>query len=124
MAKKNIQDTSKNETNTFVKGLNKDSDPTYVQEGMWTHARNASNNTFEGDVGSLSNESSNYLCITAGLTMPTSGQYAVANKSLPGLAAGGDFGYNLNDNFPGPATAGNYKFEMNFATGKFKTTRL
>ena len=62
------------------------------------------------------------------LVLPVAGdwsnKYSVANKSLPGLAAGGDFGYNLNDNFPGPATAGNYKLEMNFATGKFKTTRL
>lgn len=62
------------------------------------------------------------------LVLPVAGdwgnKYAVANKSLPGLAAGGDFGYNLSDNFPGPATAGNYKLEMNFATGKFKTTRL
>ena len=85
MAKNQQSNTVNLVTNTFIKGLNKDSDPTYVQEGMWTHARNASNNTFEGDVGSLSNESSNYLCITAGLTMPTSGLYAVANKYIIGL---------------------------------------
>lgn len=62
------------------------------------------------------------------LVLPAAGdwsnKYAVANKSLPGLSAGGDFGYNLGDNFPGPATAGNYKLELNFAAGKFKTTRL
>lgn len=62
------------------------------------------------------------------LVLPVAGswsnKYSVANKSLAGLAAGGDFGYNLNDNFPAPTPAGNYKIEMNFATGKFKTTKL
>jgi len=70
MAKKNIQDTSKNKTNTFVKGLNKDSDPTFIAEGMWTHARNAVNNTKEGGLGTLSNETSNTYCIEAGATLP------------------------------------------------------
>ena len=62
--------TSSSLSHTFVKGLNKDSDPTFVQNGMWTHAVNATNNTDEGNVGTLSNESSNYLCATAGATMP------------------------------------------------------
>ncbi len=70
MAKKNIQDSSERAINTFVKGLNKDADPTYVQEGMWTHARNAVNNTVEGNLGTLSNESSNFLCGVTGETMP------------------------------------------------------
>jgi len=70
MAKKNIQDTSQNKTNTFVKGLNKDSDPTFVAEGMWTHARNAVNNTLEGNIGTLSNETSNVYCVEAGATLP------------------------------------------------------
>jgi len=69
MAKKNIQDTSENKTNTFVKGLNKDSDPTFIAEGMWTHARNAVNNTIEGNVGTLSNETSNMFCGEAGATL-------------------------------------------------------
>ncbi len=67
MAKK--QDTAQNQTNTFIKGLNKDSDPSFVTEGMWTHARNAVNNTAEGDLGTLSNERSNALCAVAGQTM-------------------------------------------------------
>ncbi len=29
---------------------------------MWTHARNASNNTASGDLGTISNEESNILC--------------------------------------------------------------
>lgn len=41
----------------------------------------------------------------------------------PGLDAnGGDFGFNLNDNFPGPAASGWYKIIVDFQTGKFKLT--
>jgi hypothetical protein len=71
MAKKKSgsQDTNQISTNTFIKGLNKDSDPSFVTEGMWTHARNAVNNTAEGDLGTISNESANYLCATAGETI-------------------------------------------------------
>ena len=67
-----MQDTGKVVTDSFIKGLNKDSDPSYVSEGMWTHAVNASNNSIEGDVGSLTNEISNFLCAIAGSTMPAS----------------------------------------------------
>ena len=71
MAKdKGLQDTNKILTNSFTKGLNKDSDPSFVTEGMWTHAINVVNNTSEGDVGTLSNETSNILCATVGRTMP------------------------------------------------------
>ena len=37
---------------------------------MWTHAINATNSTIEGDLGTISNESSNYLCGTSGASMP------------------------------------------------------
>lgn len=70
---KQQQDLSQDKSNTFIKGLNKDSDPSFVQEGMWTHARNATNNTFEGDLGTLSNESSNKFCV---LTAPTVNGFA------------------------------------------------
>lgn len=73
MAKDNFQDTSKTNTNTFIKGLNKDSDPSFVAEGMWTHARNAVNNTLEGDLGALSNESSTIQCAIAGATLGPAG---------------------------------------------------
>ena len=43
--------TSNVQTHSFVKGLNKDSDFSYLQNGMWTHARNATNNTIEGNKG-------------------------------------------------------------------------
>lgn len=81
------------------------------------------------------------LALSAGhqyLFLPVNGswsnKYAVSNNTLPGLAAGGYFGYNYSDNFPGPTDAGNYKLEVNFAihdpaaptapTAKFKTTKL
>jgi hypothetical protein len=69
MAKSRSQDITQTSTNTFVKGLNKDSDPSFVSEGMWTHARNAVNNTAEGDLGTISNESANYLCATTAETI-------------------------------------------------------
>ncbi len=70
------------------------------------------------------------------LFLPVNGdwshKYAVANTGLPGLAAGGYFGYDFSSNFPGPSVAGNYKFEVNFAlsdptnpaTATFKATKL
>jgi hypothetical protein len=67
---KNIQSTATVISRGFTKGINKDADPSFVQEGMWTHARNAVNNTEEGNLGTLSNEDANFLCITAGATMP------------------------------------------------------
>ena len=60
-----LPNTSNVQTHSFVKGLNKDSDFTYLQNGMWTHARNATNNTIEGNQGTISNASSNQLCATS-----------------------------------------------------------
>ena len=60
------------------------------------------------------------------LLLPLNGdwgnKFAVANNSVAGLSAGGDFGFNLNDNFPGPATSGLYKIIVDFQTGKFTVT--
>jgi hypothetical protein len=67
---RDIQNTTQIINRSFTKGLNKDADSTFVQEGMWTHARNAVNNTDEGNLGTISNENANFLCITAGATMP------------------------------------------------------
>ena len=57
------------------------------------------------------------------LLLPVNGdwsnKYAVANNSLAGLSSGGAFGYNLNDNFPGPAASGTYTITTNFVTSKF-----
>ncbi len=63
MAKKNKQpSTNINQTRTVIKGLTRDTDPSFIQDGMWIYARNAVNNTREGDIGTLSNEESNALC--------------------------------------------------------------
>lgn len=64
------------------------------------------------------------------LILPENGnwdkKYAVADNTLPGLNAGGDFGYNVNNshnaNFPGPTADGLYKIILNFQTGKFTVT--
>jgi starch-binding outer membrane protein SusE/F len=57
------------------------------------------------------------------LMLPVNGdwshKFAVANNSVAGLSAGGDFGYDLSDNFPGPAASGTYKITANFVTKKF-----
>ena len=60
------------------------------------------------------------------LLLPVNGswdhKYSVANKGLAGLNAGGDFGYDLSDNFPGPAVSGLYKILVDFQRGKFTVT--
>ena len=60
------------------------------------------------------------------LVLPLNGnwdnKFSVASNSLPGLADGGNFGFNLADNFPGPATSGLYKLVMDFQAGKFTVT--
>ena len=74
MAKKrnqNIQNTTQSHVNTFMGGMNRDSDPSFIKKGEWTHARNAVNNTLEGNLGTLSNENSNYLCSESGRNLNT-----------------------------------------------------
>lgn len=64
------------------------------------------------------------------LILPVNGswdaKYAVADGSVPGLSAGGDFGFNVNNshnsNFPGPSAAGWYKIILDFQRGKFTVT--
>jgi hypothetical protein len=78
------------------------------------------------------NASSEYLFLP--VNGDWSHKYAVADNSIPGLSAGGFFGYDFSSNFPGPALAGNYKIEVNFAIKNpaaptaqvawFKTTKL
>jgi hypothetical protein len=82
MAKQGGQDQGSQVSRLFIKGLNKDSDPLFVQEGMWTHARNASNNTSEGDIGSISNEESNFLCARTAESLNTPHAYIVGAISL------------------------------------------
>ena len=49
-------------------------------------------------------------------------KYAVADNSIAGLSAGEDFGYDLSDNFPGPAATGMYKISVDFQHGTFIVT--
>jgi hypothetical protein len=46
----------------------------------------------------------------------------VADKTVAGLNAGGDFGYDLNDNIPGPAASGMYTIWVDFQHGVFTVT--
>ena len=60
------------------------------------------------------------------LLLPVNGdwghKFAVANNTVAGLSAGGDFGFDLSDNFPGPAATGWYKVVVDFQLGKFTVT--
>ena len=69
--KKSNPSTNLSTTKTFFGGLSKDTDPSFIKDGMWNHARNAVNNTEEGDIGTLSNEESNALCGIIGSDITT-----------------------------------------------------
>jgi hypothetical protein len=64
------------------------------------------------------------------LILPENGnwdlKYALADNTLPGLEAGGSFGFNVagshNGNFIGPKSAGLFKIVLDFQTGKFTIT--
>jgi len=64
MAKKQNknQSTSTTETNLTPKGMIKDVDASYMSKQNWSHARNAINNSVEGDTGVIGNEPANLLC--------------------------------------------------------------
>jgi hypothetical protein len=79
---KDFQQTSSGNTESFNRGMNKDSDPSYVQDGSWINARNAVNNTEEGEIGSLTNESSNFLCATTGIHLPGNFKYIIGQVHL------------------------------------------
>jgi len=57
------------------------------------------------------------------LLLPVNGdwshKFSVADKTVSGLSAGGNFGADLNDNFPGPAKTGFYKITVDFQHGTF-----
>lgn len=64
-----FQNTGSAETGTFTKGLVRDYDENFDPESSWPYARNAVNNSLEGDVGLLGNEPSNVLCAQATFTI-------------------------------------------------------
>jgi hypothetical protein len=55
--------------NSFTKGMVKDSNDTYIGEGVWSHARNLVNNSHDGQLGVIGNEPSNLLCVTLPYTL-------------------------------------------------------
>jgi hypothetical protein len=71
------------------------------------------------------------------LLLPSNGnwspKYAVADNSIAGLSAGGDFGIHVDGmpapdtyqaNFPGPAKTGMYRIFVDFQHGKFTVTPI
>jgi len=48
--------------NSFNKGMNKDVAPSFESQQSWWHARNAANNSEDGDLGLIGNEPSNLQC--------------------------------------------------------------
>ena len=62
------------------------------------------------------------------LMLPVNGdwshKFAVADKTLTGLNAGGAFGYDYSDNFPGPIATGTYKIKVDFQHGVFTVTKV
>ena len=59
--KYNLQGSSI-ETNSFAKGMSKDIYKGVVPKTMWGHARNAANNSVDGDIGIIGNEPANLEC--------------------------------------------------------------
>ena len=57
-----FSNTSLQITNNYLGGLIKDTYRSYLDPKFWTHARNAINNSTEGDVGVLGNEPANLEC--------------------------------------------------------------
>ena len=56
------QDTSSTETNLFMKGMVKDTFTPISGKESWEHARNAINNSIDGDTGVIGNEPANLHC--------------------------------------------------------------
>ncbi|MEP6683812.1 MAG: SusE domain-containing protein [Parafilimonas sp.] len=60
------------------------------------------------------------------LMLPVDGdwthKYSVADNTVAGLNMGGDFGYDLSSNFPGPSASGMYKISVDFQHGTFTVT--
>jgi hypothetical protein len=61
------------------------------------------------------------------LFLPLNGDWGhkfACKKTADQSPAGGDFGYDFSDNFPGPAASGNYKIVVDFQRGKYSVTKL
>jgi len=62
----NIQGSS---NNTFSKGMMKDFNESFVGDGSYIHARNAVNNSHDGQLGIIGNEPSTFKCVTLPFTL-------------------------------------------------------
>ncbi|NQY43538.1 MAG: hypothetical protein HRT87_09375, partial [Legionellales bacterium] len=60
--KNKYTNTTSVKTNSFVKGMMKDLSPNLTPGENWTHARNAYNNSVDGDAGLIGNEPANLQC--------------------------------------------------------------
>ena len=69
MAKENLQNTSSVETNVFIKGMSKDLFTSYNPKENWYNARNAANNSVDGDLAVLGNEPANLQCASVPYTI-------------------------------------------------------
>lgn len=58
-----LQNTTNIVANEFTGGMKKDLDPAFVKSDSWTHARNAVNNSHNGELGVIGNEPANQLCV-------------------------------------------------------------
>ena len=61
-APNNQKGTTSVVTNSFIKGMNKDITQAMEPNQSWWHARNAANNSNDGDMGVIGNEPSNLHC--------------------------------------------------------------
>ena len=64
-----LQNTSDIDTDVFVKGMTKDPNASMITKEQWSHARNAINNSVDGDLGTLGNEPANKQCTSAPFTI-------------------------------------------------------
>ena len=63
------QNTTTTITNSFIKGMSKDLSASFQGKDTWYHARNAYNNSVDGDAGTLGNEPANLKCDVAPYTI-------------------------------------------------------
>ena len=64
-----MQNTSSVNPGPLLKGMVKDTDDSYTPEGSWFHLRNGTPYSRDGNLGAISNESSNLLCQVLAYTM-------------------------------------------------------
>lgn len=57
-----LQNTSSVDSRMFTKGMSKDMSASFQSKEQWFHARNAANNSVDGDVGLIGNEPANLEC--------------------------------------------------------------